>query len=227
MKKTRTIIFILILASIIGCAHAPEKELSAQDLFDKATLLASKGKVEEATEAFMKVRTYYPGHELARKALLATADLNYDKELYDKALENYKEYRLLYPTDTDAYYSLYKIGMCYFKQMNSFDRDQSQSLKAARALQDFIDSSPDSPYVSNARDNLAQAKLNIARHDIYVGKFYLKKHKNEAACKRFRYVKLQYPGLGLDEELDKLIAKACGKDQKAGSITKDPQQQGR
>lgn len=221
MKPLRIFFSILILATIIGCAHDQGERKSAQVLFDEATLFASKGKVEKATQTFMEVRTYYPGDELARKALLATADLKFDEALYDEALESYKEYRLLYPTDTDAFYSLYKIGMCYFKQMNGFDRDQTQSVRAMNTFKDFINSYPNSPYVSDAREKLSSARLNIAKHYIYIGKFYLKKKNKEAACKRFQEVKRQYPDIGLDKELDELIAKACSNDRENNQIS-DP-----
>jgi len=209
MKICRMIFIMLILATAFGCAHDQEQRKSAQELFDEATLLASKNKIEKATETFMEVRTYFPGDELARKSLLATADLNFDEELYDTALESYKEYRLLYPTDLDASYSLYKIGMCYFSQINTFDRDQEETVRAIKTFEDFLRSYPDSPYVSDAQQQLASAKLTLARHYIYIGKFYLKKKNKDAACKRFLEVQRQYPGIGLDEELEALIGKSC------------------
>ena len=209
MKMCRIIFIMLILATAFGCAHDQEQRKSAQELFDEAKLLASKNKIEKATETFMEVRTYYPGDELARKSLLATADLNFDEELYDTALESYKEYRLLYPTDLDASYSLYKIGMCYFSQINTFDRDQEETVQAIKTFKDFLRSYPDSPYVSDAQQQLASAKLTLARHYIYIGKFYLKKKNKDAACKRFLEVQRQYPGIGLDEELEALIGKSC------------------
>ena len=209
MKLYKTILIILVLAIAFGCAHDQEVRKPAQELFDEATLLASKRKIEKATEIFMEVRTYYPGHDLARKSLLATADLNFDEELYETALESYKEYRLLYPTDLDASYSLYKIGMCYFKQMNSFDRDQEETVRAIKTFEEFIDTYSESPYVSDAQTQLASARLTLAKHYIYIGKFYLKKKNKTAACKRFQEVKRQYPGIGLDEEIDTLITKSC------------------
>ena len=222
MKSSRLIFIMLILATAFGCAHDQEERKPAQALYDEATLLASKGKLEKATETFMEVRTYYPGHDLARKSLLATADLNFDEELYDTALESYKEYRLLYPTDLDASYSLYKIGMCYFKQINTFDRDQEETVRSIKTFEDFVASYQDSPYVSDALEQLASAKLTLAKHYIYIGKFYLKKKNNEAACKRFQEVKKQYPNMGLDKELEALIAKSCKTAQEPPEVSDPP-----
>lgn len=225
MNYCRIILLALIVASLVGCAHDQEGIKPAQTLFDEATLLASKGKVDKATEAFMEVRTYYPGHDLARKSLIATADLYFNEEQYDTAMESYKEYRLLYPTDTDASYSLYRVGMCYFNQLNTFDRDQTTTVQAIKTFEGFIYSYPDSPYVPDATEKLTASRQTLARHYIYIGKFYLRNHNKPAACKRFQYVRTQYPDIDLDEDLEELIAKSCDDGQETSPAPEPPQKE--
>jgi len=210
MRPTLFIIVSLVLAAvIIGCAHETAKIRPAQELYDEAAQLAKKGKVDKAAEAFMQVRTYYPGHELARKSLLGTGDLYFDHEEYELALKNYEEFRLLYPTDVDAGYCLYRIGMCHYKQMRTFDRDQSETLKAVQSFEGFLRTYPNSPYSKDAQDRLKEAKALLAKHSVYIGKFYLKKGDHKAACNRFQSVKKQYPDSDLGDDIDSLIAKAC------------------
>jgi outer membrane protein assembly factor BamD len=225
MKKFRLFATTLVIFFLVGCAHDQEQRKSAQVLFEEASQLASKGKVEKAAETFMEVRTYYPGHDLARKSLLATGDLYFDEELYDTAMESYKEYRLLYPTDLEASYSLYKIGMCYFNQLNTFDRDQSKTVKAIQTFESFIQTYENSPHIPDAKKHLESATLTLARHYIYIGKFYLKNHNKEAACKRFRYVRRQYPDIGLNEEISELITKSCENDNESEPISESLQEE--
>ncbi|HHO77307.1 MAG TPA: outer membrane protein assembly factor BamD [Deltaproteobacteria bacterium] len=209
MRYKRIILILFILVSISGCAHKPEEIKPAEVLFQEATQLATKKKVDKATEIFMEVRTYYPGHDLARKSLISIADLNFDEAYYDVAMESYKEYRLLYPTDLDASYSLYKIGLCYFNQMNSHDRDQTNTALTIQTFEEFIRIYPDSPYVSEAEQKRTEARSSMAKHYLYIGKFYLKNKNNAAACKRFDYVKHHYPDIDLGEDIDALIVKSC------------------
>lgn len=203
------ILIIFIFVSLFGCAHKPEEIKPADVLFQEATQLASKKKVEKATDMFMEVRTYYPGHDLARKSLISIADLNFDEEFYDVAMESYKEYSLLYPTDLEASYSLYKIGLCYSNQINSLDRDQTNTAKAIQTFEEFIRIYADSPYVSEAEEKLTEAKTTLAKNYLYIGKFYLKNKNHKAACKRFNYIKRQYPDIDFGEDIDALITEAC------------------
>jgi outer membrane protein assembly factor BamD len=210
MRKALSIIIYLFISSLIfSCAHDTDKIKPAQELYDEATGLAKKGDVEKAAEAFMQVRTYYPGHELARKAIFNTADLYYDQEDYELALKNYEEFRLLYPTDIDAGYCLFRIGMCHYKQMGTLDRDQNETLKAIQSLEAFLKTYPGSPYIINTTDSLKEAKTLLAKHYVYIGKFYLKKGNSKAACSRFQSIKKQFPDTDLGEDIDSLISTSC------------------
>ncbi|MFY9399198.1 MAG: outer membrane protein assembly factor BamD [Desulfomonilia bacterium] len=199
----------VLLLSAWGCAHEQLEPRSAQELFQEAVELAEKNKVEEAAEKYLEVRTYYPAHELAKKALLATADLYYEKEDYASALQSYEEYRLLYPTDPQTAYSLYRIGMSHFKQISSPDRDQTETVRAIQTFDTFLTSYPGSPYAREVQERLTEAKSVLAEHYVYIGKFYLKKKKYQAACSRFKYVRENYPGVPLSDDLDELIARSC------------------
>jgi outer membrane protein assembly factor BamD len=209
MNRILTLLFIAcILFLAFGCAKTKEEMKPADVLFSEASQLAKKGNVEKAVDAFMQVRTYYPGHELARKSLLATADLYYDQESYEEALKNYEEFRLLYPTNSEAGYSLYRIAMCHYKQMGTYDRDQTETVKAIQSYETFLKSYPNSPYVTDGAAKLKEARKLLATHYIAIGKFYLKKNK-PAACNRFKMVKRQFSDLDVGEDVDALIARAC------------------
>jgi outer membrane protein assembly factor BamD len=203
------LVSILIALSAFSCAHEKEVIKPAEELFKEASALAKKGKVEKAAEAFMQVRTYYPGHDLARKSMLATGDLYYDQEMYEEALKNYEEFRLLYPTDTEAGYCLYRIGMCHYEQMSTYDRDQSETSKAIQTFQTFLRSYQSSPYAADATAKLKESMTRLATHYLSIGKFYLKQGNSKAACNRFHLVKRQYPDIELGEDIDALISLAC------------------
>lgn len=214
MKKTsRHLIFFLLtalcLTIITGCAHEAPGVRPATEIFQEAVKEAKNGNVDKAAEKYMEVRTYYPGDELARKSLLATADLYYDNELYESALTSYQEFRLLYPTDPEAGYALFRAGMCNFKDMSTFDRDQTQTVKAIQTFEGFIASYPTSPYIQAAKDNLLEARTVLAKHYTYIGKFYLKKKDYVGACKRFQYVRNNFPTIPLDDDLNALITTSC------------------
>ncbi|HOJ13515.1 MAG TPA: outer membrane protein assembly factor BamD [Deltaproteobacteria bacterium] len=208
-RTAALIVIVAILACVSGCAHEPEGKRPASELFEEGASLAREGKVEKAAEAFMKVRTYYPSDELARRALLATADLYFDTGDYASALKSYQEYRLLYPTDAQAGYCLFRIGMCHFNQMSTYDRDQTETNRAVTAFESFLAAYPSSPHVEMARACLGEARARLGQNMLSVGRFYLRKGNLEAACARFRAVREKYPEAAPRDELDELVARAC------------------
>lgn len=204
-----TILAVLSMMLVVSCAHEGEGIKPAQEIFDEGVRLAAKGNVEKASETFMQVRTYYPGNDLARRALLATGDLYYDNEDYVSALKSYQEFRLLYPTDPDAGYSLFRIGMCHYRQMGTLDRDQGETTRAIQSFDAFLKTYPGSPHAEEAARYMKEARTLLARHNVYIGRFYLRKGNAVAACNRFLAVKAQYPDVSLEDDVDALIVRAC------------------
>jgi outer membrane protein assembly factor BamD len=204
-------IFLLVFSIMQGCAHDQEGKAPPADvLYKEAQQFATDGKVEKASEAYMKVRTFYPGNDLAKQSLLDLSDLYYKNEEYVSALNSYQEFRMLYPTDAKSEYCMFKSAMCHFKQILTIDRDQTETVKSIKSFEDFLRMYPDSTYSNEANENLKKSKIVLAKNGIYIGKFYMHRKKwHEAACRRFTEVKAGFPGLGLDEELDKLIRDSC------------------
>jgi outer membrane protein assembly factor BamD len=207
----KRLVLAALCASLLlaGCAHGPEAPKTAQELYDEAVRLATKGDVEKAADAFMKVRTYHPSHELARRALLATGDLYYDKKDYESAMKSYQEYRMLYPTDKEAGYCLFRIGMCHFNQMSEHDRDQGETVRAVSSFDSFLRTYPGSPHVEKARECLKEARKRLAQNMLIVGRFYLRKGNLQAACARFRVVGEHYGDVVSADELEALVSSSC------------------
>jgi outer membrane protein assembly factor BamD len=204
-------VMLLVFSIVSGCAHAPDKELPADVLYKEAQEYAKGGRVEKASEAYMKVRTFYPGNDLAKQSLLELSDLYYKNEEYVSALNSYQEFRMLYPTDAKSEYCMFKSAMCHFRQILTIDRDQTETVKSIKSFEDFLRMYPNSTYTNEANENLKKSKIILAQNGIYIGNFYMTRKKwHEAACKRFNEVKKGFPGLGLDEQLDKLIEQSCG-----------------
>ncbi len=204
-------ILLLVFSIMQGCAHDQEGKAPPADvLYKEAQQFATDGKVEKASEAYMKVRTFYPGNDLAKQSLLDLSDLYYKNEEYVSALNSYQEFRMLYPTDVKSEYCMFRVAMCHFKQILTIDRDQTETVKSIKSFEDFLRMYPNSTYSNEANENLKKSKIVLAKNGIYIGKFYLHRKKwHEAACRRFTEVKAGFPGLGLDDELDTLIKKSC------------------
>jgi outer membrane protein assembly factor BamD len=86
--------------------------------------------------------------------------------------------------------------MCFFSRSKTVDRDQSQTYKAKEEFERLIKRYRNSPYTERARKKLRDCYVNMARHEIYVGNFYFKIRKYQAAMDRYIYAIEHYPDLG-------------------------------
>ena len=209
MKKIH-VAFIALLV-LTACAADETAKKSADVLYAEAQKLSKGSRPDRAIDVYQNIRTYYPGHELAKRALLSMADLQFTEKQYDQAASNYNEFRMLYPTDTEAPYCLYRIGMCFFNQTATYDRDQTNSAQAVQVLGQFVSLYPTSPYVTEAKTDIDVARSLIARQELSVAEFYIKNKKYKAACARATSIEANYGDLGFDEQIAKIKSQSCGK----------------
>ena len=90
---------------------------------------------------------------------------------------------------------MYQIGMCHYKQMLSIDRDQTETVRAAKEFEKLLARFPDSKFSLMAEKMLSECRVLIAEHEFYVGEFYFKQKKYQAALKRFETINREYANL--------------------------------
>jgi outer membrane protein assembly factor BamD len=189
-------VFFLLAAE--GCgwfssATKEEPEQSADALIQEALDAYQLKKYERATEAFQKLKDRFPYSQYAILAELKLADSYYLNKDYELAAASYKEFEKMHPANEVIPYVVFMLGMSYFKQMPTIDRDQSKTLSGVQEFDRFIKSYPQSEFVTQAKVNREEALKNIVAHEFYIGEFYLKEGNCAAALGRFEAILKQYP----------------------------------
>jgi len=164
------------------------------------------GHYQSAIDAFEKIRDRYPYSKYAIVAELKLADAMFGKGSYDEAYDAYDEFERLHPTNPRIPYVIYQKGMCHFRQIGTIDRDQSHTIKAKEEFERLIRRFPDDTYARLAQKRLRDCYIELAEHELYVGKFYYKIKKYEAAKGRFLYILRNYPDLGQYHEALKYLS---------------------
>jgi len=203
-----------LIGFIGGCASSQESGSTPQSLYESAMQLYNKKKYERAAEAFRKVKEEFPLSSVTTMAELRAADAVFSAESYAEAILLYEEFKKLHPIHPEVPYATYQVGMCYFKQMRTIDRDQTVTEKAIEQFRYLIENFPQSSHVADARTKLKVCQRHLAEHELYVGRFYYRKGKYKAALGRFQGILKNYPEAGLDETLKKYIADCQEKIQK-------------
>lgn len=208
MKRNLPVI-LLILWTCAGCAWFQSKgEQTAEELIADGMEYYEDGKYKKAIEAFEKLKDWYPFSKYAILAELKVADAHFYQKQYEEAIFAYEEFETLHPRNEAIPYVIYQIGRCYFLQVDTIDRDQSNTLKALETFNRLINTYPDHEYSKKALAHRTQCQKTMAGHDMYVGRFYYKGKHYKAALHRFQNVLATYPDVGVHHQALHYIA-AC------------------
>jgi outer membrane protein assembly factor BamD len=151
----------LLLLFAGACASATKKpdkvtrELltsSKEDLFVKGKAFLEKKKFEQGRKYLNFVFETYPNEKEGREALLLVAD-SYFREggatAYTEARFRYRDYLNRYPGAPQRDYARYQFAVCYDKEHEKPDRDQTSTREALEQyrvlLPEFLRIPPTSP----------------------------------------------------------------------------------
>ncbi|MBN2468839.1 MAG: outer membrane protein assembly factor BamD [Deltaproteobacteria bacterium] len=191
MKLSVFFVAICVLVLLSGsCRHRPDtgdrpSPPPAQELYEKALTFYEKKNYLEAQKNFETLRTRYPLSEWGVRAELRTADCQYYLSNYESALVRYQEFTQLHPTFEFIDYAYYQMGMCYYQQLCSIDRDQTPTQQALLQFERLCDRFPSSLYVPAAQDKIKECKTRLADHIVYIADFYYRTGAYASALSRY------------------------------------------
>ncbi len=211
MKKT--IIHLLLSVFLIGgCASVPQQSSSAardEEYYNRAVANMELFYYSEAVKDFEELRDKFPLSPYAVLALLRLGECHYAEKNYIEAQYQFDNFRRLHPSHAEVPYSMFMAGMCQFKQILDYDRDQTPARAAVMQFEMLREAFPNSPYAAKALCRIAEAKRHIAEYEFFVGSFYLKKNNYLGAYARFDGLLLQYPNAIERDRVLLGMAKAC------------------
>lgn len=210
MKKTISHLLVCIFLAA-GCASAPQQgeSLSDEAYYNRAMNNMEKFFYTEAVKDFEELREKFPLSQYAVLASLRVGECKYMEKNYIEAQYNFDNFRRLHPSHAQVPYSMFMAGMCQFKQMLDYDRDQTPARAAVAQFEMLREAFPGSPYAAKAMCKIAEAKQHIAEHEFFVGSYYLKKNNYAGAYARFDRLLLQYPNAIDRDRVLLSMAKAC------------------
>jgi len=202
IKKLRSILPLLIITFTLlaGCSlYKTEPKVAdeqPEELVNKGMEKYNAGRYEEAAAIFQMLRDRHPYSRYALLAELKLADSQYLRKNYFEAEQAYQDFERLHPKNEAIPYVIFQLGMCYFKQMKTLDRDQAMTVKAIRTFTRLRETFPRDPYAAQAEARLIEAQNRYTGHEFYIGEFYYKKKDYRAALGRFTNLVKSFPDTG-------------------------------
>jgi len=214
MKKIMQLVLILVLSALLGGCSTVKGWFSKKRPEKPPDVMAEEGiqqmkkkKYDDAIETFEMVRDRYPYSEQALLAQIKVADAYYYNKKWDEALQAYKEFEKLHPTNKAVPYAVFRQGMCYYRQRSTIDRDQTYTFKALQEFRRLKQKYPNSEYSGQVEKYMARCRLDLAEHEFYIAEFYYKTKRYKASLDRFQALAQEYPDFPKQAEVKDYINK--------------------
>ncbi len=217
MRRTAFFVSLLLTALCtvpVGCAKPPPPKLSAaefdakgQEAYEKALEKYHDRDWVNVPILMAEVKREYAGTRWARLAQLRIADAHFHQRSYPEAITAYREFLREFPNDAEVPYARYKVAECQFESRGDGlasppleERDLVNVRDADRSISEFLKDYPD--YKERERLLYMQKWVRgmLARHELYVARYYLEKDRLGAAVARAEYALLNYQDTGLEPE---------------------------
>lgn len=214
MRSSRGVLILALAAAVCACGPTRERAENPLEYTENA-----KRAYEEALEAYFdrdweyavqlleEVRRKYGYSRYARLAELRLADASYHQEKFAEAIGAYKSFVSDYPNDPEVPYARYKIAKAYFEQSGASillppleERDLSNVSEAYTTIRAYLGDYPATKHQRELAYMLEVVTGVLARHELYVARFYLNEDNFDAAVDRIRYSLEHYEGSGLEAE---------------------------
>lgn len=201
----RALLLSALLASVYlvgGCASLEDvdetADWSADRFYSEAKRALATNNNERAIELFDKLQARYPFGRYAQQAQLELIYTYYRSGTPDQALAAADRFIRTHPRHPFVDYAYYMKGLTNFDRgvgvlERLFPRDpaKTDTRSALQAFNDFselVQKFPDSSYREDATRRMLFLRNSLARYEVNVARFYLRRQAYVAAANRAKYV---------------------------------------
>lgn len=216
-------LFALLLQA---CSHQQEQTREGLTPFGQARAdyleglrAMREGDFQKARERLRNVArgpSYIVYTPLAR---LRLGDLAMLEEKYEEAAENYRAFIQSAAGDPNLHYAYFRLAEATFKAIPAdffllppADRKDQTPIRAAmKALTDFIEKFPNSPFVLEAHQMLSKVVTIASSYELEVASFYMSRDKPQAAIRRLKRLIKEVAFASRNEEVRIALIEALAK----------------
>jgi len=191
-------VFPLGALGVLGCAAEERRAETAIEYAENAKLEYEQGvraveaeSWEVATEVLNEVKRKYSYSRYARLAELRLADADLAQDKYAEAVAGYKGFAHDYPNDPEVPYARFRIAKAEYESVSQSvllppleERDLASVNDALATIRGYLEDFPTSPHTEDLRYMLEVVVGLLARHELYVARYYLREDRFDAAAAR-------------------------------------------
>ena len=174
MKKTiYAVVFLALLFS--SCANEFNKVYKSTDnnfKYEYAKECFAKGKYVRASTLLQGLVTMQKGSDNAQESLYMLGMSEFNSRDYEGASATFKKYCQSYPKGSYTEEARFLIGMSLYTCTPEPRLDQSQTVNAITAFQEYIDLYPDGKQKKDAQQRLFELQDKLVQKELYSAQLY-------------------------------------------------------
>ena len=197
------ILVLLFSLALFGCSSNDElpdiaADSGEQQIYDDAQRYLRSDNYDLAVRSFQLLEARYPFGKYAEQAQLEIIYAHYSAYEHEAAVEAADRFIRLHPQHPNVDYAYYMKGLAAytgnedifarFLPTDPTTRDTSQAKEAFAEFAQLLARFPNSPYAADAEARMIALRNLLARHEIIVANYYLRRGAFLAAVNRGRFV---------------------------------------
>ena len=203
-KFSRILPLAVVLTALSACSSSPDDEeivianKGAEALYEDAKNSMKVGNFSQAAATLSALDSRYPFGPLSHQVQLDLIYSYYKAGKTEEALATIDRFIRLNPNHSDVDYAVYMRGLVnmgsdsnYFQDIVGIDRSDRDAKQAHQAFKDFkelLQKYPNSKYAADARQRMKHIKNRLAKYELAVARYYMKRGAYVSAANRGQYV---------------------------------------
>ena len=215
MRSLTVIAALFLVTFLTGCGLLPEVKdetmgWPASKLYAEAKQALNEGGYETAIGHYEKLESRFPYGRFAQQAQIDLAYAYWKSGEKDSALAACDRFVKLHPSHPNVDYVYYLRGlidfnedqglMGYISHQDMTERDPRGARESFEAFRELTARFPDSKYSEDARLRMTYLVNALARLEVHVARYYMKRGAYVAAINRAQYAVKAYPDVPATEE---------------------------
>ena len=216
MRKYNLSFVLVFLVLIQGCAFLesakvdPYENMVEETLYSQGSIFLENGDIPSAITVFETLEAKYPFSTYSQQSVLDLAYAYYDFGQKDDTIAECDRFIDLYPNHPNLDYAYYLRALSNLEKEQPFFQDilgQDVSKYDVSRLKDayndflfIVNRFNKSKYAEDAKNRLVFLRNSMAKHEVYIAKYYLKREAYIASSERAKYMLENYPGAPATKE---------------------------
>lgn len=173
--KIKAIILCSVVLLLTGCAAEFNRVFKSTDYdyrYEYAKQCFAEGKFTRAETLLLDLITLKKGTDEAEEALYMLGMAQYMGGDYETAATTFKKYFSSYPRGIYAEQAMYYVGQSLYEEAPEPRLDQTPTIGAINAYQQFMDFYPESKLRSKAQDRLFELQDKLVMKELLSAQLY-------------------------------------------------------